>query len=104
MAREDIKVVIKQVNAENFGDFLSLIDKLAEYEKLDSPSQEAKRRLRQDCLSGTPKFRAFIGKIGDKIVSYVIYFFSYSSFLALPTLYLEDVFVLREYRRLGSRR
>ena len=101
MAREDTKVVIKQVNAENFDDFLSLIDKLAEYEKLDSPSQEAKRRLRQDCLSDTPKFQAFIGKIGDKIVSYVIYFFTYSSFLALPTLYIEDIFVLREYRRLG---
>ena len=101
MAREETKLVIKQVNAENFDDFLSLIDKLAEYEKLDSPSQEAKKRLRQDCLSATPKFQAFIGKIGAKIVSYAIYFFTYSSFLALPTLYIEDIFVLEEYRRLG---
>jgi ribosomal protein S18 acetylase RimI-like enzyme len=98
---KDTKVVIKQVNAENFDSFLSLIDKLAEYEKLDSPSREAKRRLRQDCLSGTPKFQAFVGMIGDKIVSYVIYFFTYSSFLAVPTLYIEDIFVLKEYRRLG---
>ncbi len=102
MARKDTRIVIKQVNAENFDDFLSLIDKLAEYEKLDSLSQEAKRRLRRDCLSDTPKFQAFVAKIGDKIVSYVIYFFTYSSFLALPTLYLEDFFVLREYRRLGA--
>jgi len=31
----------------------------------------------------------------------MIYFFTYSSFLALPTLFLEDIFVLEEYRRQG---
>jgi len=94
-------VVIEQVNAKNFDEFLGLIDKLAEYEKLLSPDEEAKRRLRRDCLYDKPKFQAFVGKIGDKYVSYVIFFFTYSSFLALPTLFLEDIFVLEEYRRQG---
>jgi GNAT superfamily N-acetyltransferase len=52
-------------------------------------------------LSEKPKYEAFIGKIGDKPVSYIIYFFTYSSFLALPTLFLEDIFVLKDYRRQG---
>jgi GNAT superfamily N-acetyltransferase len=52
-------------------------------------------------LSEKPKYRAFIGKIGDKYISYVIFFFTYSSFLALPTLFLEDIFVLEAYRRKG---
>ena len=52
-----------------------------------------------DCLSDKPKYQAFIGKIGNKSVSYIIYFFTYSSFNALPILYLEDIFVLEEYRR-----
>jgi GNAT superfamily N-acetyltransferase len=101
MSEEENLVVINRVNAENFNVFLGLIDKLAEYEKLALPSEEAKRRLRQDCLSDKPKFQAFIGKIGDKCISYVIYFFTYSSFLALPTLYIEDIFVLWNYRRQG---
>lgn len=101
MPKEDTPLVIKPVNAENFDEFLALIDRLAEYEKLALPSEEAKKRLRQDCLTEKPKFQAFIGKIGNKSVSYVIYFFTYSSFLALPTLYLEDVFVLEDYRRQG---
>jgi len=42
-----------------------------------------------------------VGGIGGKCVSYVIYFFAYSSFLALPTLFLEDIFVLEEYRGQG---
>ena len=94
-------VVIKEVNSETFDVFLGLIERLAEYERLAPPNEEAKRRLRRDCLSGKPKYKAFIGKVGDKHVSYVIFFFTYSSFLALPTLFLEDIFVLDEYRRQG---
>jgi GNAT superfamily N-acetyltransferase len=101
MDKEENLVVIEKVKAETFDDFLGLIDKLAEYEKLAPPDDEAKRRLRRDCLSEKPKYEAFIGKIGDKPVSYIIYFFTYSSFLALSTLFLEDIFVLKDYRRQG---
>ncbi len=101
MNKEENLVVIEKVNSENFDDFLGLISKLAEYEKLAPPEEEAKMRLRKDCLSCNPKYQAFIGKMGDKYVSYVIFFFTYSSFLALPTLFLEDIFVLEQYRRKG---
>jgi len=101
MEKEENSVVITKVNAESFDDFLGLISKLAEYEKLAPLDEEAKNRLRRDCLGVVPKYQAFIGKIGEKSVSYIIYFFTYSSFLALPTLYLEDIFVLEEYRRRG---
>jgi GNAT superfamily N-acetyltransferase len=101
MNKEGNSVVIQKVNAETFEDFLGLIDKLAEYEKLTPPNEEAKRRLRVDCLSDKPKYQAFIGKIGNKCISYIIYFFTYSSFNALPILYLEDIFVIDEYRKQG---
>jgi GNAT superfamily N-acetyltransferase len=100
MAKENA-VAIEKVDTENFDAFLGLIDKLAQYEKLSPPDQAARERLRRDCLSDMPKYKAFIGKLGDQYVSYVIYFFTYSSFLALPTLFLEDLFVLQEYRRAG---
>ena len=101
MNQKEKSLIIHRVNEETFEDFLGLIDKLAEYEKLTPPNEDARRRLRTDCLSDKPKFHAFIGKIGNIYVSYVIYFFTYSSFLGLPTLYLEDIFVLEEYRRQG---
>ena len=101
MKSREKSLIIKQVNAENFDDFLGLIDKLAEYEKLVPPDEEAKRRLRTDCLSDNPKYKAFVGEINNKAVGYIIYFFTYSSFNALATLYLEDIFVLEEYRKQG---
>ncbi|MCW4025735.1 MAG: GNAT family N-acetyltransferase [Candidatus Bathyarchaeota archaeon] len=95
------ELVIQKVDAQNFDDFLGLIDKLAEFEELSPPDLEAKNRLRRDCLSDKPKFEAYIGKIRDTPVSYVAYFFTYSTFLALPTLFLEDIFVLKEHRQQG---
>ena len=101
MNKKEASIIIQQVNEEIFNDFLGLIEKLAEYEKLAPPNEEARSRLRMDCLSDKPKYHALIGKIGNKYISYLIYFYTYSSFLALPTLYLEDIFVLEEYRRQG---
>jgi GNAT superfamily N-acetyltransferase len=101
MDKEENLVVIEKVNEETFDDFLGLIDKLADFEKLALPDEDAKRRLRRDCLTNKPKYEAFIGKVGDEPVAYIIYFFTYSSFVALPTLFLEDIFVLSEYRRKG---
>ena len=92
---------LKEVTAESFSDLLGLINKLAEYEKLQPPNMEAQERLRHDCLSDKPKYRAYIGRLDGKPVAYIIYFFTYSSFLALPTLYLEDIFVLQEHRQRG---
>jgi GNAT superfamily N-acetyltransferase len=94
-------LTLSEVTDEGFADFLGLINKLAEYEKLQPPNAKAQERLRRDCLSSQPKYKAYIGKLGDKPVAYIIYFFTYSSFLALPTLYLEDIFVLQEYRQKG---
>jgi GNAT superfamily N-acetyltransferase len=101
MNKEENLVIIEKINTETFDDFLGLIDNLAEYENLSPPDEEAKRRLRRDCLSDKPKYEAFVGKVGNKPVSYIIYFFTYSSFLALPTLFLEDIFVLKNCRRQG---
>jgi GNAT superfamily N-acetyltransferase len=101
MVNEQNSVNIRKVDSETFNDFLALIDKLAEYEKLSPPDAKAKERLRRDCLSSNPRYNAFIVQVGGKYVAYIIYYFTYSSFLALPTLFIEDLFVLEEYRGRG---
>ena len=101
MAKSEDVLVIKRVSEGTFNEFLDLIDKLAEFEKLVPPDEAARSRLRADCLSKEPKYEAYVGIIGEKCVAYMIFVFTYSSFLALPTLFLEDIFVLEEYRRQG---
>jgi GNAT superfamily N-acetyltransferase len=46
-----------------------------------------------------PRFEVYIAEFEGKPAGYAITLESYSSFLALPTLYIEDFFVLPEYRK-----
>ncbi len=101
MLNQHTSITLTPVNAENFDNFSHLIRKLAEYEHLTPPDQNAQNRLRHDCLQNQPKYHAYLAMVKDKPAGYIIYFYTYSSFLAQPTLFLEDIFVLEEYRKMG---
>lgn len=92
---------IEPVTPQNFREYLGLLEKLAEYEHLTPPDIEAQERLKRDALTRPPKFEAYLGCIGGNTVSYITLYFTYSTFLARPTLYLEDIFVLEPYRKMG---
>ncbi|HEX2092217.1 MAG TPA: GNAT family N-acetyltransferase [Longimicrobiaceae bacterium] len=81
--------------------FLTLVDALADYEKLDRPTPEARERLLRDAFGPNPRIQVHLLEREGRAVGYTITLETYSSFLALPTLYLEDLFVLPEARRLG---
>ena len=74
---------------------LQLVDALADYESLPRPAAAAKQRLVADM---NKRFDAWIAEVDGASAGYAFVFETYSSFLALPTLYLEDLFVLPEYR------
>ncbi len=78
---------------------LKLVDALAAYEKLDPPGPAAKKRLARDMAGERPRFDAYLGDLDGQAAGYAFVFETYSSFLALPTLYLEDLFVLPEFRK-----
>jgi GNAT superfamily N-acetyltransferase len=92
---------IKPLTKKFSREFLSLIDALADFEKLKRPSRTARARLLRDAFGRNKRFDAFLAFVDGKAVGYAIIFETYSSFLALPTLYLEDIFILPDYRKLG---
>lgn len=94
-------ISIRPAAAEDADVLLELIDALADYEKLDRPDSAARERLRRDGFGGRPLFRAWLGEIDGVAVAYAITYRTYSSFLALPTLFLEDLFVLPDHRGHG---
>jgi GNAT superfamily N-acetyltransferase len=94
-------VTVRRAAAADAEVFLSLVDALADYERLDRPTPAARERLLRDGFGPEPRFRAYLAEHGGRAVAYAITFDTYSSFLALPTLYLEDVFVLPDARRHG---
>ena len=95
------KLIIQRVSSKNFDAFVDLIRQFARYEKLDEPDNEAVGRLRRDGLSDNPKFQAYLGIYKGAAIGYVFFLMTYSSFLGLATLFIEDLFILEKCRRMG---
>jgi GNAT superfamily N-acetyltransferase len=80
---------------------LSLIQALAEYEKLAGECVATDAALRATLFGPTAAAEVVIGYAGDEAVGFALFFQNYSTFLAKPGLYLEDLFVKPEWRRHG---
>jgi GNAT superfamily N-acetyltransferase len=92
---------VRKAGRNDSAGFLKLLIALANFEHLTPPSPAARKRIIEDIFSKkmVNLFVAVDKKFG--IVGYALYFFTYSSFLAKPTLYLEDIFVAEEHRKRG---
>lgn len=97
-------MIVRPLDAIDVPAFLDLIQALAEYEKLPGPDAEAQRRLIHDATSDPPRFWVLLAEKNGRAIGYAVFFEAYSTFLAKPTLYLEDIFVLEEARRCGAGR
>lgn len=95
-------VAIRRVEAEDADTLLELIRALAEYERLEPPGEEARARLIEHGFGTRPRFEAYLAEMDGAAVGYAIVFETYSTFLARPSLFLEDLFVRPEARRRGA--
>lgn len=82
---------------------IGLIIALAGFEKLPPPTAEAQARLVEHGFGDSPRFEVLLAEVEDvsSPVGYALLFETYSTFLAQPSLYLEDLFVLPEHRKRG---
>jgi len=86
-----------------------LIKALAEYEKLshavtgnaDSLEAHLFGEPGIDRSNYRPIVEAIIAELADKPVGFSLFFHNYSTFLTQPGIYIEDLFVLPEYRGRG---
>jgi GNAT superfamily N-acetyltransferase len=84
---------------------LSLIRGLAEYEKLghevSATAETLQATLFPDDAGRPPAAYCVLAESEGTPVGFALYFFNYSTFLARPGLYLEDLFVRPEFRGRG---
>jgi GNAT superfamily N-acetyltransferase len=94
------RIEIRKARRSDSKQFIGLVRGLANFERLEPPSAAGRRRLTNDVFR-RKGIKLFVALAGGRLVGYALYFFTYSSFLAKPTLYLEDLFVLQEHRKHG---
>jgi GNAT superfamily N-acetyltransferase len=80
---------------------LHFIQALAEYERLRADAVVTEDDLRRWLFGPQPAAEVVIGYVDDQPAGFALYFQNFSTFMGRPGLYLEDLFVLPEWRGRG---
>ena len=93
-------VRFREATENDVGLILQFIRALAEYEKMSNEVVATEEILRE-WLFEKQSARVIFAMEEDKEVGFALYFHNFSTFLGRAGLYLEDLFVLPEYRGRG---
>jgi GNAT superfamily N-acetyltransferase len=78
-----------------------LIQALADYEQLSHAVTGTPEQLAEHLFGARPYAEVLVAEVAGQVVGQALFFHNYSTFLTLPGLYLEDLFVLPEQRGIG---
>ncbi len=92
---------IRAASADDVPLILQFVRELAEYEKLSGDVNATEDQLRKTLFGSKPYASALLAYYRAEPIGFAVYFFSYSTFLARPSLYVEDVFVRPAQRGCG---
>ena len=95
--------LIRPATAADTALILDFIRALADYEKLSPEVTATEAQLRATLFPGTgaPVAHCVLAFADNVPAGFAIFFYNYSTFLAKPGLYLEDLFVKPEFRGRG---
>ena len=80
---------------------LECIRRLADYERLAHECVATEAQLRETLFGATRSAEVVLAFAGEEPAGFALWFQSYSTFLAKPGLWLEDLFVMPDHRGRG---
>lgn len=80
---------------------LELIRGLAEYERLSHLVSATEEKLSATLFGSPPAAEVLIARLDGECAGFALFFPNYSTFLAQPGMFLEDLFVKPEFRGKG---
>ncbi len=102
MTQPPIPFTIRKAVVKDIPTILFLVEELAKYEKLHHEVKATESLYQRYGFEGRPYFETLLAETNDqRAVGFALYFFTFSTFEGRPTLYLEDIFVLPEFRQRG---
>ncbi len=92
------RFTMRPAELRDVGAIVQLIRDLAEFEQLTHLLQVTPEKLRPQLFGERPAAEALVAEIGDgkgggEVVAFALFFTNFSTFLAQPGLYLEDLYV-----------
>ncbi len=95
------EIRIVEAREQDVPQILEMIQGLAEYEKLTHACTATEEQLRQTLFGPRPGAEVLLASMDGVCVAFALFFSNYSTFLAKPGMYLEDLFVKPEARGKG---
>lgn len=95
------QINLRAATPQDVPTIFALIHALAEYEKLTHEVVGSPAALAQHLFGARPYAEVVLAEIAEQAVGFALFFHNYSTFLTQPGIYLEDLFVLPDYRRQG---
>jgi GNAT superfamily N-acetyltransferase len=92
---------LRNAELRDIGAIVQLIRDLADFEKLTHLLQVTPEKLRPQLFGERPAAEALVAERGGEVVAFALFFTNFSTFLAQPGLYLEDLYVKPEHRGAG---
>jgi GNAT superfamily N-acetyltransferase len=96
-------MMIRPARRDDVAAIVGLMTLLARFEKLPDPAPEVVDRLTADAFEHR-RLELWVAELDGAVVAYAAVFATYSTFLARPSLFLEDLFVHPDARRRGVAR
>jgi GNAT superfamily N-acetyltransferase len=93
--------IISPATSSDIPAILDFIRKLAEYEHLSHTVSATESDLREHLFGPAPAAEVILAKIDDQPVGFALFFTTFSTFVGRPGIWLEDLFVLPDYRHRG---
>lgn len=93
--------VIREARREDAQLLLELFRELAEYEHLADEMRATEELIERSMFGERPAALALIAQRGSVVAGYALFFPTFSTFLTIPGVWLEDLFVRPEHRRAG---
>ena len=94
-------VAIRPAEAADVPAIAGLIRGLARYEKLEQEVTMTEELLARNLFGQHRYAEALIAEDDGAPIGFALFFHNFSTFLAKPGIYLEDLFVVPEHRRRG---
>jgi len=91
---------IRETSEEDCNLILSFIKEIAEYEKL-SDEVVATEEILKESIFNNNRAEVVIVELEGKAIGYALYFYNFSTFNGKSGLYLEDLFIKKEFRGRG---
>lgn len=94
-------VTLRAATIDDIPVILRCIRGLAEYERLAYECLATEELLRESLFGESPAAQVVLAMVGEEPAAFALWFRNYSTFLARPGIYLEDLFVFPDFRGRG---